>query len=119
MRLAHRGAFVMLAWAGFGAAPALANDFPTVERVQFVMDCMRDHPGNAFEMLNKCSCAIDRLAKKYRYNDFVEAQTLAKAVTIAGERGAELRDNEEAQKGARQYRANVKDAMQACFISTN
>jgi hypothetical protein len=93
-----------------------ANDFPTAERVEFVMECMRDHTGGQFELLNKCSCTIDRLATQYKYDDFVEAQTMAKAVTIAGERGATLRDNEDAQKAAKKYRASIIDAGRACFL---
>jgi hypothetical protein len=94
-----------------------ANDFPTSARVEFVMECMRDHTGGQFELLNKCSCAIDRLAGQYKkYDAFVEAQTMAKAVTIAGERGSTLRDNEDAQKEARRYRASVLEAGHACFL---
>ena len=99
------------------AAPLCrASDFPTADRVEFVLECMRDHTGGQFELLNKCSCTIDRLAEQYKYDDFVEAQTMAKAVTIAGERGSALRDNEEAQKAARRYRASVVDAARACFL---
>jgi hypothetical protein len=93
-----------------------ANDFPTADRVEFVLECMRDHTGGQFEVLNKCSCTIDRLAEQYKYDDFVEAQTMAKAVTIAGERGSVLRDNEDAQKAARGYRASVAEAAHACFL---
>jgi hypothetical protein len=93
-----------------------ANDFPTADRVEFVLECMRDHTGGQFELLAKCSCTIDRLAEEYKYDDFVEAQTMAKAVTIAGERGSTLRDNEDAQKAARHYRASVIDAGRACFL---
>jgi hypothetical protein len=95
---------------------AHANDFPTVARVEFVLECMRDHKGAQFELLNKCSCVVDRLAEKYEYDGFVELQTMAKAVTIAGERGSTLRDNDEAQKAAKQYRADIKDAAKACFL---
>jgi len=99
------------------AAPLCrANDFPTADRVEFVLECMRDHTGGQFELLNKCSCTIDRLAEQYKYDDFVEAQTMAKAVTIAGERGSTLRDNEDAQKAARRYRASVGEAARACFL---
>ena len=84
-----------LVLAMFIVAPLCqANDFPTADRVEFVMECMRDHTGGQFELLNKCSCTIDRLAGQYKYDAFVEAQTMAKAVTIAGERGATLRDND-------------------------
>ena len=93
-----------------------ANDFPTAARVQFVLECMRDHKGGEFELLNKCSCAIDRLAKKYKYDTFVEEETMSKSVTIAGERGSTMRDNDEAQKEARKYRAAVLDAGRACFL---
>ena len=93
-----------------------ANDFPTADRVEFVMECMRDHTGSQFELLSKCSCTIDRLAEQYKYEDFVEAQTMSKAVTVAGERGSTLRDNEDAQKAARRYRASVIDAGRACFL---
>jgi hypothetical protein len=93
-----------------------ANDFPTVARVEFVLECMRDHKGGEFELLNKCSCAVDRLAKKYKYDAFVEAETMSKSATIAGERGSTMRDNEEAQKAARSYRAAVADAGRACFL---
>jgi hypothetical protein len=93
-----------------------ANDFPTADRVEFVLECMRDHTGGQFELLNKCSCTIDRLAEQYKYDDFVEAQTMSKSVTIAGERGSTMRDNEEAQKAARRYRASVTEAGHACFL---
>ena len=93
-----------------------ANDFPTAGRVEFVLECMRDHTGGQFELLNKCSCTVDRLAQQYKYDDFVEAQTMAKSVTIAGERGSVMRDNEGAQKAARRYRAAVVEAAHACFL---
>src|SRR5258706_15579295 len=83
-----------------------ANDFPTAARVEFVLECMRDHTGGQVELLNKCSCTIDRLAEKYKHDDFVEAQTMAKAGTIAGGGGSTLGDNEDAQKGAKRYPAS-------------
>ena len=76
----------------------------------------RDHQGGEYELLNKCSCVIDRLSEEYGYDDFVEAQTMAKGVTIAGERGGALRDNEQAQKEARAYRGAYKQAAEQCFL---
>lgn len=105
----------MLLAAAFPAAAA--SNFPTADRVEFVLECMRDHAGGEFELLNKCSCVIDRLAEKYKYDAYVEAQTLAKSVTIAGERGSVLRDNEAAQKAARSYRDTLAAASRACFLA--
>ncbi len=95
---------------------ACAHEYPTAERVEFVLECMRDFPGPEFEMVNKCSCALDRLAEQLTYDQFVEASTVSKAVTIAGERGAALRDNADAQSDARHFRGMYRQARQKCLF---
>lgn len=103
--------------AGLLLSPAaLAHDYPTVERVIYVQSCMREHPGPAFEMVNKCSCAIDRLAEKINYDDYVSLSTVANAISIGGERGAVLRESEPMQDLARKFRKMNLDAKQSCFI---
>jgi hypothetical protein len=97
-------------------AHAQSQDYPTSERVAFVLECMREHPGPEFEMLQKCSCALDRLAQALSYESFVEGLTLAKAVTIAGERGGVLRNNDGAQAGARGFRSLYKEARRQCLF---
>ena len=56
-------ATVIIALAASASLPAVANDFPTIERVNYVLECMREHPGAEFEMSSKCSCALDALAR--------------------------------------------------------
>jgi hypothetical protein len=99
-----------------GVPLAWAHDYPTIDRVLFVQGCLRDHPGPSFEMLNKCSCVIDRLAEKLSYDEFVELSTEFNATSIGGERGAVLRDNEGVQKDVRRFRGLLVDAKKACFI---
>lgn len=113
-----RRTFVLTLWLAGILVPTAArgHDYPTAERVEFVLECLRDHPGPEYEMLQKCSCALDRIAEVLSYEAFVEGSTLAKAVTIAGERGSVLRDNEDAQAGARQFRALYKDARRRCMF---
>ncbi len=93
-----------------------ANDFPTVDRVLYVRDCLRENPGPQFEMINKCSCAVDRLAEQIKYDDYVTLSTEANATTIGGERGGSLRDNEGVQKDARKFRDLQAKAKSSCFI---
>lgn len=101
------------------AAPsALANDFPTNERVLYVQECMRDHPGNAFEMISKCSCALDRLAADVKYEDYLTMSTASKANSIGGERGGYIRDTDLLQKEIRRFRDLQAKAKAACFINT-
>lgn len=96
--------------------PAQAHDYPTADRVTWVQACMQEHPGHYFEMVNKCSCAIDRIAREVSYDAFTTMNTATNASSIGGERGGSLRASDTVQQQVRQYRALQKQAKAACFI---
>ncbi len=96
---------------------ACANDFPTVDRVNYVQECMRTHPGPHFEMVSKCSCALDALAKKIKYADYVGMSTASNANSIGGERGNTIRDTEMLQGQIKRYRDLQTRAKTGCFIN--
>lgn len=98
------------------ATAALANDFPTVDRVLYVQECIRANPGPQFEMVNKCSCALDRLAGEVRFDDYVGMSTIVNAVSIGGERGGQLRDNDSLKPQIARYRELQARVGKACFI---
>lgn len=95
---------------------ALANDFPTVARVTYVQECMRNNPGPNYEMVNKCSCALDRFAQTTSYDDYTTMATIANAMTIGGERGNDLRDNDSLKPKLKRFREEQSKAQEACFI---
>jgi hypothetical protein len=99
------------------AGAALANDFPTAERVLYVQECMKAHPGPNFEMVNKCSCALDTLAAEVSYDDYVTMTTVVKGISIAGEAGGVLRDNETVKPQIKRYRELQARAQKACFLT--
>ncbi len=100
------------------AAPATHLDgYPTVDRVLYVQECMRSHPGPHYEMVNKCACALDRLAQEVPFNDYVDMSTAANASSIGGERGAYIRETESLQVGVRRYRALQAKVKKACFVT--
>ncbi|MBN8441606.1 MAG: hypothetical protein J0M28_07895 [Thauera sp.] len=101
------------------AAKASANDFPTQERVLYVQECMQTHPGNAYEMISKCSCALDALAQEISYDDYMTLHTATLAQRIAGERGASLRDNAIVGKEVKRLRELQARAYKRCFIETS
>jgi hypothetical protein len=101
---------VLPAWAH-------AHDYPTVERVLFVQACMRDHPGGYYEMLNKCSCVMDTIARDVPFEQFEEMSTVAKATSIGGERGSYIRDAEPLQVQVRKFRQLQAKARQSCMIA--
>lgn len=109
---------IFAAAATLAAAHAqAANDFPTVERVEYVLECMRNNPGPRQEMLYKCSCTLDELSKIYTHEQFVDGSTVANALSIGGERGAVLCDSESAKEVAMSFRATVNKAKKACFLN--
>ena len=98
------------------AAMAADHDYPTHERVTDAIQCINRH-GGAQELLYKCSCAIDRIAQQYSYDEFVDMQTAANALTMTGQRGGELRDNDLVRSSARLYRQSESVALQSCGIA--
>lgn len=96
---------------------AQANDFPTVDRVLYVQDCMRNNPGPYYEMVNKCSCALDNMAGDVKFDDYVTMVTVVNAISIGGERGGELRDNETIKPQIKRYRELQQKVQKACFIA--
>jgi len=100
------------------AAPlAHANDFPTRARVEFVLECMRDSKAPPQESMYKCSCAIDVIADKVHYSDWVDLSTISNGITIAGERGGVMRDLKDGRKLIASFKDLQASAKKKCFLS--
>ena len=112
MRQAIFGALAMAA-----VAPAHAFDYPTTERVEYVEQCMREGTASRYEMLYKCSCVIDAIARELSYEDYVEASTAQKAMSIAGEKGSAIRDAQVNKDLAARFRGAQTKAKTSCFIN--
>ena len=97
-------------------AAAHANDFPTRERVIYVQECMRAHPGPTFEMTSKCSCALDTIAAEVTHEEYSSMTTIAKAMSIGGERGNTIRDAPGLQPQLKRWRTVEANALRACFV---
>lgn len=92
--------------------------YPTIERVQFVEFCVREHPDRARqEMLYKCSCAMDKIIAQLPFDDYVEASTAYFGGQIAGERGVGVRESTVGHTLADRFRAALRSAMKDCLIS--
>ncbi|HEU5297308.1 MAG TPA: hypothetical protein VFU71_21185 [Burkholderiaceae bacterium] len=106
-----------VACAALLPAAAWAHDYPTVERVVYVQACMRDHPGAYYEMVNKCSCVIDRIAQDVPFDDYVTMNTATNANSIGGERGSYIRDVDALQQQIRKFRALQTQALKSCLVN--
>ena len=75
------------------AAPASAqavNDYPTNARVEYAFACMATN-GQTRDMLDRCSCAIDRIAEVLPYADYVGAETILRMRQTTGDRSGMFR----------------------------
>ncbi|HQR53586.1 MAG TPA: hypothetical protein PLZ79_09980 [Burkholderiales bacterium] len=93
----------------------LADDYPTVDRVQYVLECMKNHEGK-YEYIYKCSCAIDAIAKKMPYDSYVEASSVARYSNMGGERMGVFRDSDQMRALIKKWKAAEADANKACFV---
>ncbi len=71
--------FVVIILITVGIFPFLtkSNDFPTIARAEFVFACMSSNATNR-DFLAKCSCAIDEIAKRITYDEYAQAETIAR-----------------------------------------
>jgi len=94
------------------------SDYPTIERVQFVEACIREHPDRQRqEMIYKCSCAMDKIIAQLTYDEYVEASTAYFAGQIAGERGVGLRESTVGRSLTERYRSVHNQALRDCLIA--
>lgn len=111
MKISH----VFLLMAAALPVAAYAHDFPTTDRVEYVLECMKNNGGKQ-EYLYKCSCVIDRIAQQITYDEYVEASTALRYQSLGGERGAVFRDPDAVKKLAKKYKTIQGDANKACHL---
>jgi hypothetical protein len=98
------------------AAPsAYAYDYPTADRVQYVLECMYRNGGSSVYVY-KCSCVIDSVAQKYKYDEWVDISTIARYQSLPGEGGGIFRDTPENRGIAKRYREVEADANKLCGV---
>jgi hypothetical protein len=94
---------------------ASANDFSTVARVQFVMDCMEAHPNmNVYESVHKCSCVVDEIAKVFTQREFEDLDAGYRYKNLPAERGGTFRDDEQLNTGWKLFKQTHAEAYQSC-----
>jgi hypothetical protein len=110
-------ALMLAALCGVSGGARAASDYPTADRVIFVQECMQANPGPYFEMVNKCSCAIDALAAEVKYDEFTTMQTISNGMSLGGDRGGVIRDSPTLQPELKKYRELQTKVKKGCFIN--
>ena len=94
---------------------AKANDFPTIDRVLYVNECVRQH-GGGLDSLYKCSCVMDYFTKNLSYEEFDEMDASSHGIQTTGERSALWRDPKGVRDGIKRLQDVEKKAKQNCNL---
>ncbi len=98
---------------------AMSNDFSTVTRVHFVMDCMDANPNmNVYEGVHKCSCVADKLAEAFSEKEFEDISAGFMYKNLPADKGAEFRDDKGIKKGLKLFQEVNQTAYKECRIHT-
>ncbi|MDA9718844.1 hypothetical protein N9U60_00435 [Betaproteobacteria bacterium] len=96
-------------------ATVKADDFPTIDRVLYVNECVRQH-GGGLDSLYKCSCVMDYFTKHLSYQEFDKMDASSHGIQTTGERSALWRDPKEVRDGIKQLQDVEKKAKQNCNL---
>jgi hypothetical protein len=98
-----------------GTGERTVNDFPTLARVEYVLQCMLEHGGQNYDNLYHCTCAADVLASKMSYEDYSQSLTFTYMFSTPGERGGEFRDPPESKRLRELLKESKALAQSRCF----
>lgn len=101
---------------GLLSCPALAHDYPTMDRVDHVLTCMKRNGGQNVDNLYRCSCEIDAIARTVSLDEFNAARTYEIYKNMPGEKGALFREGEDARQAVETLDAARKSARKRCFV---
>jgi hypothetical protein len=101
------------------AAP-LVNDYPTRDRVEYVLNCIAQKDGNLSNMnyvtQYACGCKIDKIAEKMSFADFEAAKTFGYLSKQAGDAGGVFRDPAQAKDLKTRIKEAEDYAQKSCFV---
>ena len=95
----------------------LVNDYPTRDRVEYVLNCVAQHGGLNYINQYACGCKIDKIAEKLNFSDYESARTftyLSKGQT--GDAGAVFRDPAQSKDLRTRLKEAEAAAEKSCFI---
>jgi len=91
-------------------------DYPTRDRVEYVLNCIAQHGGLTYINQYACGCKIDKIAEKLSFEEYNAARTFNYLKNTAGEGGGVFRDPQR----SKDLRAKLKDAEayaeKSCFV---
>lgn len=99
------------------AQPApLMNDYPTRDRVEYVLNCVAQHGGLTYITQYACGCKIDKIAEKMTFAEYEAAKTFSYLRSTPGESGGVFRDPKQSKDLRKLLKEAEAYAERNCFV---
>lgn len=93
------------------------NDFPTRDRVDYVLECVARHGGLSYVTQYACGCKIDKIAEKLSFAEYEAAKTFTYLVKgQTGDAAAAMRDPTQSKDLRKRLKAAEEFAEKTCFV---
>jgi hypothetical protein len=99
------------------AATPVVNDYPTRDRVEYVLNCVAQHGGLSYISQYACGCKIDKIAESLSFAEYESAKTftyLSKGQT--GDAAAAMRDPAQSKDLRKRLKDAEQSAEKSCFV---
>lgn len=93
----------------------VANDFPTRDRVEYVMNCLQKMGDYTMDELQTCSCRVDSIASEMSFELYGYAVTYDRNKRMTGEKGGVFRDNKAGKKFSKDLKGAEDTAKGQCI----
>jgi hypothetical protein len=93
------------------------SDYPTRDRVEYVLNCVAQHGGLTYISQYACGCKIDKIAEKLNFAEYEAAKTftyLTKGQT--GDAAAAMRDPNQSKDLRKRLKEAEEYAEKSCFV---
>jgi hypothetical protein len=92
------------------------NDYPTRDRVEYVLNCVAQHGGLTYITQYACGCKIDKIAEKLNFAEYEAARTFSMLRSTPGEAGGVFRDPQQSKDLRKQLKEAEAYAEKQCFV---
>lgn len=107
-------AFAAAAAALVQPSAGKTQEYPTVERADYVFACMASN-GQSRRVLEQCSCSIDVIASILPYAKYVDADTILRMRQVSGDKGTVFRSGTRMKETVADLRRAQAEAEIRCF----
>ena len=92
------------------------NQYPTRDRVDYVLNCIAKHGGLTYISQYACGCKIDKIAEKLTFEEFEAATTFGYMRKTPGENGSAFRDPKQSKSLKKRLQEAETYAEKMCFV---